>query len=70
MIKSATIEHTFSKEEIEQILWEHLCKKLMKEDVDFKQAKLIQNDFTYFFDDKKPAIHAVAIMGDLKMRKP
>lgn len=70
MKKFLSFEHSFSKGEIESILWAHLCKTLDQQDKDFKEARLVDADYTYFFKDNNPSIDVVVMCEDIKMRKP
>lgn len=71
MKKFLSYEHTFTKDEIEQVLLDHLHKKLMKEDKDYKESIIASPDFTYRFDkDQKPEIDLVIICDHIKMTKP
>lgn len=70
MKKSSSYEYTLSKSEIESILRTHFEKILEKEDQDFKDARFMQDDFTYNFKDNNPTIDVVIILDETKMRKP
>lgn len=68
MEKFISFEHTFSKQEIEKILANHIHQKLMKEDLDYKGALLVSHqDFTYSFKDDSPSIFMITmIKSDLQ----
>lgn len=70
MKKYLSFEHTFAQQEIEQLLIQHLYKKLNKEDKDFRNATLVQHDFTYSFQDGKPSIDVFVMCDHVKMIKP
>jgi hypothetical protein len=68
MIKKAvSFEFLLSKNEVESILRKHFEAILEKEDVDFKNAKWCQDDFTY--DDKDRSISVCIILDEVKLRK-
>lgn len=58
------------KKEIEDILRKHIDEKLAKEDDDFKNARWMQDDYTYSFKDGSPFIDVVIIIDDVQLRKP
>lgn len=70
MNKFVTFETTLSKKDIELILRNHFDKLLSKEDVDFKDAKWMQDDYTYSFKDGDPSIGVVIMLDECKIRKP
>jgi hypothetical protein len=70
MKKFLSFEHTFTKGEIESIIWAHICKTLDQHDKDFKEARLVDADYTYSFTDKNPEISVVVMCDEIKMKKP
>lgn len=70
MKKSVTYEKTLNKKDIEMILREYFETILDKEDFDFKNARWMQDDFTYNFKDGQPSIDIVFILDEVKKRKP
>lgn len=70
MEKFISFEHTFTKQEIEKILSNHIHEKLMKEDLDYREATMVNTDFTYSFKDDSPSIFSTAMMtADLRNPK-
>ncbi len=64
MEKFVSFEHTFTKAEIEKILANHVHQKLMKEDIEYKEALLIAHqDFTYSFKDDSPSIFMITMVN-------
>jgi hypothetical protein len=67
--KYVSIEKTFSKREIEEILRKHIEKELDSQDVDFRGARWLQDDYTYSFKDGAPYIEVVILIDDVKLRR-
>lgn len=68
MQKFVTFEKTFTRKEIEQILREHIAHKLSDEDIDFRQARWMQDDFTFKIENGEALIEVVIILDDVKLR--
>lgn len=64
MEKAVSYEHTFTKAEIERILANHIHDKLMKQDIDYKDAVMVSSqDFTYNFSDNIVTIDMVMVIN-------
>ena len=70
MKKYISFEHTITKQELENILFDYFQKKMSSEDKDFKEIRFMQSDATYRFESGNPEIDIVFLCDRVKLRKP